>query len=412
VAKKNFIIWKWVTVIVNLSKKSTFVWWTPVFLFLITLLSTLFFAHNEIYGEATRATQEPLATAAVEKINLTAVGDVLMHMPVVNSTYDPKSKSYDFRSIFAYLQPELFSADIAVGVLETTLNCPDKAFTGYPSFNSPKEIAAGLQWAGIDLLFTAQNHTFDFGFPGIKSTLDALDELAMPSTGTWREPTQKRYYIMEAKGIKLAFISVTTFLNKPIPKDKKWACNLLYYEQIKTDILAARVEGADGIVVALHVGTEYERIPSKAQQEIADKLFELGVDIILGSHVHVIQPYELRQVVSPFTNEVRNCFVVHSLGNLISNQRWRYSDAGLLVNLEIEKIPGKQAINVVAVNHAPLWVDTFLEKGKRYYRVVKVVGSEVPPELQLDAKRKKRYGEVWQETAELFDKWNAGKQKE
>ncbi len=387
-------------------KKQEVSWRLLIFLFGLTFFGILLFGNIIIYGQTGELKDEIAATTMPEKITLTAVGDVLMHMPVVNSAYVSESKSYDFRPIFTYLQPELISADISVGVLETTLNCPNKAFTGYPAFNSPKEIAAGLQWAGIDLLFTAQNHTYDLGFAGIESTLNALDELGIPSTGTRNTPDQKAYYIIEVKGIKLAFISVTDFSNKPIPKDKKWSCNLLDYEQLNRDILAARAEGADGIVVALHAGIEYERNPSQKQQEIADKLLEIGVDIILGSHVHVIQPYEVRQVVSPFTNEVRNCFVVHSLGNLISNQRWRYSDAGLMVNLEIEKIPGKQAINVVAVNHAPIWVDTFLEKGKRYYRVVKVVGAEAPPELQLNAERKKRYGEVWQETNELLEKWD------
>ena len=99
--------------------------------------------------------------------SLSAVGDLIMHMPVVNSAFSPEDQNFDFRSIFAPLKSTLSAADITVGVLETVLTTRYDQLSGYPRFNTPYQLAEALRWAGFDLIFTAHNHSLDQGVNGI-----------------------------------------------------------------------------------------------------------------------------------------------------------------------------------------------------------------------------------------------------
>ena len=108
---------------------------------------------------------------------LTAVGDIVMHLPIVSSSYNPSRSEYDFRPIFTGVEPELSAADLTVGVLETQLSGAESKYTGYPRFNSPYTIADALQWAGFDLVFTAHNHALDQGTAGLMKTLSYLEKL-------------------------------------------------------------------------------------------------------------------------------------------------------------------------------------------------------------------------------------------
>ena len=340
-------------------------------------------------------------------ISLTAVGDVIMHLPVTVSGLNLKDGSYDFRSIFSELQPVLSEADFAVCVVETPLAGAPQKYTGYPRFNSPSTIADALMWAGIDLVFSAHNHSLDRGVTGLKTTLAYYDQIGLPHTGSSQTPEQKRYRLMDVKGIKLAFMAYTESTNGIIPpSEEKWAINVLDFPQIAADIREAKEAGADCIILALHAGTEYQREPSPEQLRIVDQLIESGVDIILGSHVHVIQPIEFREYIDPGSEKGRSCFIAYSLGNLLSNQRWRYSDCGLLVNLKLRKAPEEPGIQIVEMNRYPLWVNSYLEKNRRFYRVKPVTGPEEPgTDPYLNAKGRQRIREVWEETEALLNNW-------
>ena len=117
-------------------------------------------------------------------ITLTAVGDLIMHMPVVKSAFSPQDQSYDFRPVFAPLKAELSAADLTVGVLETSLTAKFEQLSGYPRFNTPYQLAEALCWAGFDLVFTAHNHSLDQGVDGIIRTLHHLEAAGLPATGT------------------------------------------------------------------------------------------------------------------------------------------------------------------------------------------------------------------------------------
>ena len=347
------------------------------------------------------------AVAENQTVSLTAVGDLVMHLPIINSCFQANDNTYDFRPVFSEIKPELERADFTVAVLEAPLAGPESTYTGYPSFNCPGAIAEALQWSGVDLVFLANNHCLDRGVAGLQKTMAYLDQIGLAHTGCNAAPAQKRYRMAEIRGVKLAFLSYTTSTNGiRLPAGKEWMVNMFDYARIAADIADARKNGADGIVFALHTGIEYQRYPSKEQQEMVQHLLALGVDVILGSHVHVIQPLELRTIFIPATQTTKNCFIAYSLGNFLSNQRWRYSDCGLIVHLNAEKPSPKTAITITNENHRPIWVNRFTKEGKLHYRIKLVNQNEQTADADLDAEDRARMAQVWEETAALMDEWN------
>ncbi|NLG85395.1 MAG: CapA family protein, partial [Firmicutes bacterium] len=221
---------------------------------------------------------------------LVAAGDIILHTPILNAARDAASSRYDFRPIFTYLRPFFEEADLATAVLETTLGGPESGYTGYPRFNSPAEIAEALRWAGIDLVFTAHNHSLDRGVDGVWRTLEHLDRVGLLHVGTARTPDPgARVVLREINGIRFAFLAYTTSTNGlSLPRGREWAVNLYRREQAAADVALARRLGAEAIVSARHAGVEYQRQPSQEQRTIVEELLDLGVDVVLGSHPHVI----------------------------------------------------------------------------------------------------------------------------
>lgn len=335
-------------------------------------LSSLFFIIGflgSLYPEIPEPYEAVVTGTECYSLTLSAVGDMVMHLPIVNSCRKPDG-SYDFRPIFTNVRPYLEQADLAVAVLETQLDAPGQKYSGYPRFNTPGAIADAVLWSGFDLVFTAHNHSLDQGITGINHSLAYLERIGLPSTGCRSNPEEKRYWIIEKNRIKLAFFSYTTITNGiPLPKGKEWAVNLLDFEQIREDIAEVKRFGADGIVFALHTGVEYQREPSPEKLEIIDTLLALGVDIVLGSHVHVIQPFEAVLNDNMFP-ERRDYFIAYSLGNFLSNQRWRYSDCGLVVNLKLVKKPAGSGIQIVAATYLPLWVYRYPAEQQLRYEII------------------------------------------
>ncbi len=343
---------------------------------------------------------------APPSITLTAVGDLVMHMPVVNSVFSPEENTYDFRTIFSEIKQQLSAADFTVGVLETSLTAEKNKFSGYPRFNTPYQLAEALQWAGFDLVFTAHNHSLDQGVNGIKSTLSYLEAVNLPATGSRNHDRQKPYYLAEINGLKLAFFSYTTLTNglQP-PTSKRWTLNILDYSKLAWEIAQIRQAGVDGIIMALHTGEEYQRYPSIADQQLCYRLFDLGIDIILGSHVHVIRPLEAVVIKDPFSERLKTCFLAYSLGNFLSNQRWQYSDYGLMITLRISKNLFQPGIEVELLSSSPLWV----YKNNHHYRILEVSSPKsVTANPSLPPSIYHKLLEVWSDTEDILLSWPGG----
>lgn len=366
----------------------------------------LFFALNLSTAFQLITDMDPVATSP--GLTLTAVGDLVMHMPVVNSAFLPEEKSYDFRPIFAPLQPALKAADLTVGVLETTLTAEYDRLSGYPRFNTPYQLAEALRWAGFDLVFTAHNHSLDQGTDGIVRTLDHLEAVGLAATGTRKNSQDKPYHIVEGDGIKLGFLSYTTITNGlSFPPDQRWMLNTLDFAKIGRQIRELKAAGVDGIIMALHYGQEYVRYPTMAEQKLFARLCALGVDVILGSHPHVIRPLEKVVTTDPFANHPKTCLVAYSLGNFLSNQRWRYSDCGLMLTLHLRKRLWPPGLEIEVLACSPLLVN----RDQRGYRLLAVQPPERTEAVTVSASLapiQAKFREVWADTEETLTGWPGG----
>lgn len=348
----------------------------------------------------------PLATAErsverpvdpVVRFTLVAVGDMMAHTPQLLSA--KTSGGYDFSGCFAPVASRIGEADLAVGNLETVL--AGGTYTGYPSFNSPDAYAEAAIAAGFDVLTTANNHTLDRGPSGITTTLDALDRFGVLHTGTARSAGEDaRACIAEAEGMRVAVIAYTYGMNGlTVPGDKPWMVNTIDSQKMAADVRAARESGADIVVVSIHNGVEYQRQPTEAQTKLERAMVDAGADVVLGSHPHVIQPMEMVEAAGS-AESTRTAFVIHSLGNFLSNQRERYRDTGLIVRLEFEKNLTTGATSLVCVEYVPVWVDDTLEGGKAGHRVLPiadVLGDPMYPGVSEPERVKLR--QAWDDTS-------------
>ncbi len=341
----------------------------------------------------------------IKTVHIAAVGDFLMHMPVVNSAYDNSTASHDFAKMFLEVKPHFSAADLTIANLETTLAGDHKGFTGYPRFNSPSRLATDMRDIGIDIVTTANNHCLDYGEEGLLNTIEHLNDANLKHLGTYKNSTeQETPFIIDINGIKIGLICYTEMTNGiPVPSNKEYLVNIINLNQIKREITALKEEDVDLVIACIHFGEEYRREPNAYQKEVVDKLFALGTDVILGNHAHVIQPMEKRT----FENTENTGFVIYSLGNFISNQRWRYSDSGLILNLFFEKNLETNVTVLTEVDYVPTWVHTYTANSGIHYRVLPVHEAIYNYEQGLDPHITPadytRLCEVWSETTSHVD---------
>ncbi len=282
-----------------------------------------------------------LTFAQEARLKLVFAGDIMGHDTQIASALATGEPGYDYRPCFQFLQPYLQEADMVIGNLEVTF--AGEPYKGYPAFSSPDELADALSWAGFDILVNANNHALDRGRKGLERTLEVLQEKDFIQTGTFAgQESRSAYYplIVEKNGIRIALLNYTYGTNGI--KDRPPAIvNRIDRTRISEDLAKAKTAEPDFILVCMHWGNEYQLTESREQEELTAFLFENGAHAIIGSHPHVVQAIR---------GEGSGNLVVYSLGNLISNQRSRYRDGGIL----FEMVLSKDAITSHA--YLPVWV--------------------------------------------------------
>lgn len=269
---------------------------------------------------------------------LTAIGDVMCHNTQYMDAYDSNTGTYDFSYVFDNISSYTKTADICIGNLETSFAGEDRGYSNYPTFNSPDSLADSLKRIGVDVLSTAGNHALDMGFSGLSRTIDVLDKADISHLGTYKtQEDQDKVLIKYVKGVKIAFINYTYGTNGiSVPSDKKFCINLIDKDLIKKHIETAKNQNADIIVACMHWGTEYQTKQNSEQKELADFLFQNGVNVIIGNHPHVIQPMEKRTVTLE-DGSTRDGFVAYALGNFICDQNAVNTRDSIILNLKITK---------------------------------------------------------------------------
>ena len=241
------------------------------------------------------------------------------------------------------------------GNLETTFSGNSVGYSSYPKFNTPESLAYNLKKLGFDVLTTANNHCYDYGYNGIESTIDYLDVADIAHTGTFKsEESQNSILMQNVRGINIAFLSFTYGTNGiTIPSDKSYSVNLIDRDLIQNQISLAKNKNPDLICVSMHWGIEYKTTPNNEQTDLANFLFENGVDIIIGNHPHVIQPMEKREITLSDGTK-KDGFVVYSLGNFLADQTKTYTRDSAILNLNITKNPAGK-ITIDSAKYTPIY---------------------------------------------------------
>ena len=306
-------------------------------------------------------------------IKMAVIGDIMCHNSQYKDAYDQKTNTYDFSYVFEDIKEYISSADIAIGNLETTFAGKERGYSNYPRFNTPEQLAQNLKDFGIDVVSTANNHCMDTNYTGLVSTLKYLDEAGIAHTGT-NETAEKQNDIMvkNVNDIKIAFLSFTYGTNGiTIPSDKSYAVNLIDEDLILKQIGLAKEKNPDLICVSMHWGIEYQLKQNSEQEKLKDLLFNNGVDIILGSHPHVLQPME-KQTITLEDGSTKDCFVIYSLGNFMSGQTKENTRNSVILNIDITKNGETGETKLNKVEYIPIYMYKSSTKVNQKYKILDI----------------------------------------
>ena len=339
-------------------------------------------------------TQKKTETQQNIEIQIGAVGDVMIHSPQLDAQYDKNTKTYNFDNNFEKVKSYIQNLDLSLANLETTLAGGE--YTSYPQFNSPDTIITALQNTGFDIISTINNHTADKGLIGMTRTLDVIDNHELISVGTRKNTQEKNYEIKDIEGIKVGVIAYSygeiidgvKYLNGlRVPEELTDLTNVFDVndidtasEMIKTTLKEMESENIDISILSIHWGNEYSREPNDFQKQLAQNLCNEGLDIIIGSHPHVIQPFE---VLKSEINEEHSTYCFYSLGNFISNQREELMDSphtedGVIPIITVEKNAENNETSIKEVEYIPTWTNKYYNEdtNKYVYEVLPILGEK------------------------------------
>lgn len=330
--------------------------------------------------------QIPSPNEDTTRIRIGFVGDIMAHLTQLNAQKQDDS-TYDFNNNYVWLTSMFQANDLMIGNLETTFSGKEKGYSAYPMFNTPDALADALKNAGFDILSTANNHMYDRSTHGLLRTMQVLKEQQLLFTGSRSSTEEKRYLIYPVKGVNIGVIAYTyesgrygdtvTINGLRIKKEDAARINSFNPQNLGETTAEMRKEyqnmlkeGADVVVFIIHWGDEYRIMPSAYQLSLADSLNKIGVDIVFGSHPHVVQPVDyLFDSVRQHTT-----LVVYSAGNFISNQRYETlenynTEDGLYVEVTLQKTTANP-IFIANASFYPTWVHKYQHEGKNVYEVV------------------------------------------
>ncbi len=335
--------------------------------------------------------EEKPATATI-----LSTGDIMVHSTQLDGAHTSDG-GYDFSAFFKNIKSYVEKADLAIANLEVTFGGNDgRKYSGYPGFNTPDVLADNLKNAGFDLLLTANNHCYDTGASGFKRTLEILKDRKLDYNGTRGSESEPNYLVKNVNGIKVGMISYT-YETKPTADGRKTVngiavssecTNLInsfkyeaineFYGRAKQAITDMKSKGAEFIVFYMHWGEEYQLKENTHQKSIAQELCNMGVNLIIGGHPHVIQPVSLLH--SEDSENTAVC--LYSMGNAVSNQRKELMDScptghtedGMLFSYTLEKTKNGK-VSLKSIDIIPTWVERYRGGSGFQYTIHPLVGD-------------------------------------
>ena len=349
------------------------------YLLLIIFIVVIIWPFNN--KEKLKTTKKVKEGTKESKVSLVMVGDALLHSSVYNDAYiDGK---YDFSSQLEFIEPIIKNYDLAFYNQETVLGGTELGLSDYPTFNSPKEFGDNMINLGFNIVNLATNHTLDRGEKAIISSCNYWNtkkDKVLFAGSYCSEEEAKEIKIKEKNGIKYTMLSYTYGTNGiPVPEGEEYLVNLYSDEKAKADIQKVR-DKVDLLLVSMHWGTEYKTEPTEEQKREARYLADLGVDIIIGTHPHIIEPIEY----------IDDTLVIYSLGNFISAQS-TVDDYNTMVELmssvDIKKTTknGKSKIKIDNLNNELLY--NYYQKGGKWYNFKVIPFSQMNETYNQDYRR-------------------------
>ena len=359
----------------------------------------------ETTAPTTETTAPPFGKVSTATIGTT--GDILMHELVIKSGYDSASGTYNYDNIFDSFAPYASRVDWGVANLEVTLCGDDNGYnySGYPNFNCPDAITDALKKAGFDMLLTANNHSFDTRQKGFDRTQQIVADRGFAHIGTRPTEDAKNYLIKEVNGITIGMTCYTyntgydskgnASLNTiPLTTEANALTNSFsynkldeFYQKLSGELEQMRQDGAEAIMLFSHWGDEYQIKENTTQRKMAQALCNLGIDVIVGNHAHVVQP------VSLLTNEnddSKKTLCLYSTGNSVSNiyktERFPvHTEDGMLFCVTFAKYTDGTVL-VDAAKVIPTWVYRYPDPdtGVGLFRILAMDGAEENWNLGMD----------------------------
>ena len=274
----------------------------------------------------------PFSLWSENEAEIVFAGDAMQHQAQIDAARQPNG-AYNYDECFAEIKSYISNADYAVVNLETPLG--GKPYTGYPCFSAPDSYLTALSNAGFDLMLAANNHTLDRRDKGLLRTIDQFHSQKIEYIGIYRNNSHREKhlpFIKDINGFKIAFLNYTYGTNG-INIQGNVVVDYIDRDLIKNDINKARAAGAEIIATCIHWGNEYQLLPHSSQRLLADYLCDLGVDLIIGGHPHVIQPMEIRHNLK----HNKDILIVYSLGNFISNMKTRDTRGGATIKVTLKR---------------------------------------------------------------------------
>lgn len=357
--------------------------------------------------ESTEATEAPTETTVppttepppdpetvIATATVASQGDLLMHKPVFD-TCRQGDGTYNYESIFRYVKDTVSSYDYALANLETTFGGDDFIYQGNPAFNCPDGLVDSVLEAGYDMLLTANNHCGDTMAAGVARTLEQIRSKGLTAIGTQLSDEEPKYAVVDVNGIKIGMVCYSWAYSyngekvsmnglTPIPADGTinfFVNNNLpaFYSELEEILAAMKAEGAEVTMMQIHWGQEYQLTENATQNKIAQQLCDMGFDVIVGGHPHVVQPMELLEsTVDPSHKTV----CIYSVGNAVSNQRngyisqapAYYTEDGILFTVSFEKYSDGK-VYVSGTDVTPTWVNMHTTNGVKEYNILPLADS-------------------------------------
>ncbi len=360
--------------------------------------------------ESVESQQEVIPETSVTVLS---IGDIMVHKPQLEGA--KTADGYDFSAFFKEVSSYFKQADLTIGNLELTFGGTESgSFRGYPVFNTPDQLADTIKSSGINMLMTANNHSYDTSLFGLQRTAQILKQKGIDYTGTREVDTEPHYIVKEINNIKLGIVNFTyetpgddatrKYLNGgAISSEANPLINTFSYQRIEKfyteaqDIInKMKQDGAEFITFYMHWGEEYQLTANTWQKSIAQKLCNMGVNMIIGGHPHVVQPLEL--IHSEDSTNTTVC--IYSLGNAVSNQRRElisnsrngHTEDGVMFSYTLKK-SSDGTVSLTSVDIIPTWVNKYSQGNGYKYTIypIKDIDSAAAKYPDIASKLKESY---------------------